>query len=415
MKNINTIRSIEAEGFHHGTQEVEPTAALEEINRHFAQLKEQEKIATSDRIKSLEGNIENTEQRKFDTDRHWVDLEMQTAGMPPPILLPLCAVIFSGLVVIGETIFLAPVMDGFGITDLVWQHLLAGVIVIVFSGLLEITKQQWQQLHENEHSQLEGEKIAANSRWPKMIFLGFINLLALLFVSVLGWWRAQEMIFAASSHPGEWQTFLSDNAMLTRMVVLLLTVSLPVFVAIAFDWGISGLRFGMEWRKTRRAYKQYTSELATVRKQLEGEEEKTRSRQQILDDMNEEWRQSYLQNHELGQKIGAQQLPLWQVVLKIVAVVLLLFVACLLVEPLISTYITSDGMRYLLYACLVFGLGGAYAAFCIRVWERPNSKQLYLQKAVNWRREGGEKGRLPDREIKGVFNMGGVEEGVSRS
>lgn len=415
MRTINKIRTIEAEGFHHGTQEVKPEAALEEINRQFAQLKEHEKIATSDRIKELEGNIENTEQRKFDTDRHWADLEMQTGGMPPPILLPLCAVVFSGLVVAGETIFLAPVMDGFGITEPGWQHLLAGVIVLVFSGLLEITKQQWQQIHGDEPSEIKSEQPSNDSRWPKLIFLGFINLLALLFVSVLGWWRAEEMIFAASAHPGAWQTFLSDNAMLTRLVVLLLTASLPVFVALAFEWGISGLRFAMEWRKTRRAYKRFTAKLAKMRKQLEGEQEKTESRQQSLDDQREEWRQSYLQNHELGQNIGARQLPLWQVLLKIAAVALLISVACLLADPLLSGYVTSEGMRYLIYACIVLGLGGVYAAYSIKTWERPNSKQLYHQQAVNWRLDPGRKGQLLEPEINGVFNMDGVEEAVLRS
>lgn len=279
-------------------------------------------------------------RRKKDSETvHWADLEMQTAGMPPPILLFLCAVAFSVVVVVGETVFLAPVLDGIGIADPVWQYLLAAGIVLVCSGLFEITKKQWQQVSGSDSTQNKDSEQLSISSWSTMIFLGFVNLLALLLVSILGWWRAEEMIFAAKAQAGAWQGFLGENATLTRVVVVLLTVSLPVFVAMAFDWGISGLRFANEWRKTFRAYKRLTADLPRARKQLESEEEKAESEQQALDEQRDQWKQSYLQNHELGQKVGAQQLPLWQTMIKVLAAILLLIVACLLIDPFLSSYV----------------------------------------------------------------------------
>src|SRR5437588_9014759 len=117
MKNISQkeTRMIEAEGFRDGTQGVNPMPAQEEINAFFARQKEQENHDATERIKTLEGRVEQLGQRKLDAERHCADVEIQTGGMPPQIVLPICAVLLSALVVIGESIFLSPVMDGFGI------------------------------------------------------------------------------------------------------------------------------------------------------------------------------------------------------------------------------------------------------------------------------------------------------------
>lgn len=381
-------RRIEAEGFRDGTQGVAPTPAQEEINALFARRKEQENHDATERIKTLEGRVEQLEQRKLDAERHWADLEIQTGGMPPQIMLPLCAAVLSALVVIGESIFLAPVMDGFGIADPTWQYLLAAVIVITCSGLIEITKRQW--LHtsgDTGTAESTGRQAAQSksSRWGRRLFFGFMALLAMLLVSVLGWWRAEEMMFAATSQQGEWQDFLSQNATLTRCVVVLLTTGLPIFVALAFEWGLDGLRMAWEWRKSRRAYRKTSAALEQTKKALEGEAEKKESRLKALDELREEWKNAYLQNHDLGRKVGARRLPLWCAVLKIVAVVFVLLAIYLVADPLVSGYIVSGSMRVVLYACLTAGLGGLYAARAVKAWDRPTASQLYQQQATLWR------------------------------
>ena len=405
MKKLDRkeTRTIEAEGFRAGTQGVSPGPALEEISALVARQKEQENHDATERIKTLEGRVEQLSQRKLDAERHWADLEILTGGMPPQIVLPLCAVLLSALVVIGESIFLAPVMDGFGIADPMWQHLLAAVIVITCSGLIEITKREWLQTRPHK----DAVKAAGRQEEPtkpahlgRRVFFGFMALLALLLVSILGWWRAEEMMFAASAQSGEWQAFLGQNATLTRCVVVLLTTGLPVFVALAFEWGLDGLRLAWEWRKSRRVYRQTSTALEQTRKALEGESEKKESRQKALDELREEWKQAYLQNHELGQKVGARQLPLWRVVLKIGAVVFVVITLCLLSDPLLSGYINSDLARILLYACLTVGLGSFYAVYAIKAWDRPTARQLYKQKATLWRTERDDSASPPANEIR---------------
>lgn len=220
MKNRvwSDVKVVEAEGFRDGTQGVSPVAALEEINAQFKQRQEQENYDSAERIKTLEGRVSHLGQSKEDAERHWSDLEYSTGGMPPHIALPLCAVVCSALAVAGEAGLLAPVMDGLGIAEPSLQYLMAAVLVITCSGLIEITKRQFRQPDTAASGQREERRNDGGSA-TKMCFFIALTLLTLAFVSFLGWWRAEEMIFAASEQGGAWREFLSQNSTLTRVLV----------------------------------------------------------------------------------------------------------------------------------------------------------------------------------------------------
>ena len=382
------VRLLEAEGFRDGTQSVDPAITVKEIEAQFGRRRDLEDEAAAYRIKSLEAQAETLQRRKEDADRHWAELEFRTEGMPPQFVLPAVAVACAGAAVVGEAVFLAPVMDGFGIADPALQMIFAGVVVITTSGLFEITKKLYLKRaieREVSHAQHQQESKPKPRQIGNLIFFGFLSALAFALVFILGWWRAEEMIYAASVQTGAWKDFLADNPTLTRLVVVLLTTALPVFVALTFEWGLNGLHLAWEWRKARAIYKRVGKQLDHTRKALEKEFETKDARKRALTQMSEEWKQAYLQNHELGEKTGAWKLPLWWVVLKICAVPLLVLVACLLIDPIVAQYILSDGMRWLLYACLTIGVGVFYAAHAIKNWERPTPRQLFKDKATIFR------------------------------
>jgi len=177
---------------------------------------------------------------------------------------------------------------------------------------------------------------------------------------------------------------------------VLLTTALPVFVALTFEWGLNGLHLAWEWRKSRATYQRVGKQLDQTQKALEHEVDTKDSRKLSLQQMCEEWKQAYLQNHELGRKTGAWKLPLWRVVLKIGAVALLVLTLCLVLDPIIGQYILSDAMRWLLYACLTLGVGVLYASHAIKAWDRPTTEQLFAQKATIFRSE------LPREEPRAI-------------
>ena len=380
---------IEAEAFQAGTQGVDAAAQLGELEAGFSGLKQRVIQESTDRIKRLEALISNLKRRIEEAQDHWSDLQMRSDGMPPPVVLPLTVVALAVLVVAGEAVFLAPVTDALGIADQTAQLIFATVIVVVTSGLVEITKHQLLAHAGPAEEGRAGAGGAPEGRFArrlKVVTLVLLSALSLTLVFFLGSWRAEQMIFAASlQHSGAWKRFMSGSPELTRAVVVLLTTGLPLFVAVVFDWGLGGLRLAWEWRKARRQCHGFARGLDRAQKRLEAEEEARESRMAELDEKCREWKSSYEHHHALGKQIGAWKTPLWRVVLKIAAVVCVIAAACFILDPYISDYIASGGVRLLLYALLCMGLGGLYAAHAVRAWDRPNAKQLFKQRATIWR------------------------------
>lgn len=382
-------RHIEAEAFQAGTQGVEPKAQVRELEAGFTGMKERVVQETTDQIKRLEALIANLRRRVAEAQDRWSDLQMRTDGMPPAIVLPLVVVLLALLVVTGEGIFLAPVMDALGIADPVAQLVFAGVIVIVTSGLVEITKRQLASHAEAAAHQKTGEVPASQGSLARILKVAapvLFAMLSLTLVFFLGRWRAEQMIFAASlQHAGAWKQFMSSNPDLTRAVVVLLTTGLPVFVAVVFDWGLRGLSLAWEWRKARHQAHRFSQQLDHVGKKLEAENAGRESRLAELDEKCKEWTSSYEHHHAMGREIGAWKMPVWRVILKIAAVVLVIAALCFLLDPIISGYITSEAVRLFSYALLTLGLGGLYGAYAIQAWDRPSAKQLFKQRATIWR------------------------------
>ena len=224
------IRSIEAEGFYHGTQGTAPGAMQAELEAHFKGSQEKIQEDAISPLKHLEATVEVLKRRSSSAGNHWQTLETETKGMPPEIIMPLLAIILASLAIGGEAVLLAPVMDGFGIGERLWQFFTACVLVLVSSGLLELSIRQMRPTEDDHHE-----------RYNKATLVTTILLtaFAFTFVFVLGWWRAEEMIYASGLVQGAWASFLSQNQMLTRVCVILLTLGLPTFAAIAFDWGFA--------------------------------------------------------------------------------------------------------------------------------------------------------------------------------
>jgi hypothetical protein len=395
------MRDVQAEGFRDGAQGIAPTALPEELRAMFAQSQEAVRYKTAEQIKRIEASLAVSEKGVALMSERWGKLTAVIGELPPPILLPLCAIFASLLVILGEAIFLAPVMDGFGISEYYEQRCLAAVIVLVASGAFEISKKLFHRLARHVGVRPATGNESAAERQPqsvwieRAVFLTFVGLtvLSLAFVCVLGWWRAEEMAFAARAMGGamqndEWSRFMSDNLPLTRALVVLFALMLPLFVAFAFEWGADKLRLAREWQKTRRALERLPQERERAAKELEARLEKRDCQLKSLEEQQAEWTHAYKQTHELGEKVGAWRLPLWQVLVKIVAVTLLVAALCFVVNLLLSEMTSADWLiveRYLIALCITLGAGGVYAYHALQTWDRPTARQLYIQRATVWR------------------------------
>jgi hypothetical protein len=377
----NEQKSVAAEGFRDGTQEIKPEAALEQLLARCAQQQAEVRYAAARKENRWEARIELLSRRLPELEAHWRAVKAETAGRILPIVLPLLAVPASFLAIGGEAILLAPVMDGFGITQPFWQFFAAVVLILVASGLL---KSALHQLRSCSVAEPEQETPRARN-WSKIGLTGALTLLVCAFVFVLGWFRAEQMIFAGRRQGGALGEFLAHNPNLTLACVTLLTIGLPVFTAVACEWGLDRLRLAWERHKTCLDFWRSTWQLQFARKRLNSVITRCHYRVTVLAERQKELAAIYWQNYELGQVIGARQQPWWQVFCLILAVPLLILAAWLLVEQILPVHAFSGLLRGMFYAFSALGLSGLHAYRLLKAWERPTARQLYRQRATLWR------------------------------
>ncbi len=148
----NKTRHIEAEAFYDGTQRVKAEHRLTEIDAHFAKEQQTVRQAAARPQKRLEAVVDTLKTRKGDADTVWQRLRTATEGVPPQIALPLLAVLSAAAVVPAEAVFVAPVLDGLGISEPVEQFVFGGVLVLASSGLLKIAIHQLRGLQHSVSS-----------------------------------------------------------------------------------------------------------------------------------------------------------------------------------------------------------------------------------------------------------------------
>lgn len=374
------LRSIEAEGFFHGVHLVSREPVEHQVSAQFDQAAYQIAHDTVDSVKNLEAQETVLAVRRRDAEQLWRRLEAETGGMAPEVAMPLIATAGATLAVLGETLLLAPVMDGFGISDPNWQIVSATTFVVVGSGLLHLAL---LRIHEAMNLDETGKTADRRTHWGTLVTT-LLSAFALATVTTLGWWRAGEMIFAADAMHGEWSQFLHQNELLTKTCLSLLTLALPFFTASSYEWGIARTRYALLWRRARKSHQRLLQQLETVRKGLQAVVEKRDRQMQMVEQQKQAWLQSYRENYQMGEHIGAQRPAAWRVVLHIGAVTLLIAAFCAVADVWLQRLMTTDG-RMWLYGCMTSGLGGLYAHLAVKAWVRPTPQQLYRQRAVVWR------------------------------
>src|SRR5262249_7013512 len=129
----------EAEGFYHGSQGISAQFSPERIDAQFSQLQERARADAVREICREEARLPALELRHEQAEAQWQGIEGEVQPAAPAIVMPLLAALSAAVVAVGEAVFLAPVMDGFGIADPSQQATLAAVLVLTCSGLLKIS------------------------------------------------------------------------------------------------------------------------------------------------------------------------------------------------------------------------------------------------------------------------------------
>ena len=376
MRRLRThIRHVESTGFYDGSQGLDASLGQKRLEVLFDQAKAAAEMKVVKRIKKLEAKGQIRDRHKDEASGRWETCRTRFGVLPPQLILPLLGILASLIVVAGEAVFLAPVMDGFGIADPSAQILLALVIVVAASGLVKIA-----------YSGIVRSSPVARAGEGKLgqVMRICIAGLTLALLGSLGWWRSSELIYAESAHLDLLNRFLAANVYGTRAIVVLLTISLPIVAASLFFWGMTRIRTSVTWRKARRDYLRRSNRLDRTAKAWETQQEILKQKLATLEKQKAEWISVYSRGYQLGQAIGARQIPLGFFILRTAGFALLVFVLAFFLLPLFLRPGLSMGMLILLSAVSALGLGSLFLVGQLEAWSRPSPRQLDRQRAVLW-------------------------------
>jgi hypothetical protein len=360
MRIARNQKQLEHEAFYHGSQNCEPHEALAEIESKFNQKMELVAHKATPQIKQLEATIEDANRRLPLATERLQSITARHKGRLPEIAVPVFMVGMGLFAMLAESGMLAPFMDLFDITNPIWQHLSALAIGCACAVILHLSIES-----------LTPKRFEPNTE--KMLrILGVFVLVGLAWAGIA---RGHQAAFGASLSGSPLGGFLSSNPFLTTTVYTFFTVAFPVAGAVAISFGVKAAREWREFLIARQEAKHLNTVVATVPKQLEGEQKKLSHELTHLDETKKEWQKAYLVQHQRGSSLGALQSPKWMVWVKagFVALIALLVSMPLMMFPLVPIVL------------IVAAFVGGYIHFH-NAWAHPKPHQLYNQQKVEFRK-----------------------------
>lgn len=377
-KLFTRVRHIEAEGFYHGTQGNSPEPMVVQIEAKFEAKKAKLREKFARVLKRLDELTAVHTERKRGAETRLAEVRAETSDRRPEILAPLFWLLLGLCAVVGEVVLIAPVLDGWGIPNPNWQLFAASVIVLTASGLFD---RVLRRINESRSEPVRVGKSPYGRYVPTVALAAFAVGLLVYF----GFWRANEMTFAASIEGGAWGAFLAHNPTSTRVSVVLLTLELPLFAALTVDWGFRELRLGFACRRAERTIARCAEKVKRLENRREAKALVRYERLEALEDEKRETIHAYVEHHELGAILGAVKENLGWIVIRAAGLTLLLAATCFLLDPLLARHIPSAKARMILYIFAAAGVIALYLADALRRRERPTPRDLHRNRAVHWR------------------------------
>jgi hypothetical protein len=274
-----------------------------------------------------------------------------------------------------EAYLLMPTMRGFGIAHPLHQMLAAGSIVLVGAVLLKYVYED-----ARGYFALSAQDRRAAPHWTmQRVLLPSLGVFTLVLFVFLGLFRASEMIFAHGLDPAsDLGRFVSEQELLTKATIVLLTVALPVGGAIALAHGIAIAREWARWMRLRYLCRHHHRRSHAVAWEIEAVRVGLEKDTAALRMSGESIKADYEYGQDQGRSLGLYRLPVWFYVLKAAAVVALTFFLIYVADQWVQArWGEMDSVRWLFYGLLGAAVGALYGARQWFVRERPSPEDLH--------------------------------------
>lgn len=354
--------------------------------------------ATEQKVNRLEhdaaGNIRALEARKAHSEDRLAELnkrleEILAEGRPRALFYGLLFLLMFCAALSSETYLLMPTMRGFGIADPLAQLLAASGIVLMGAVVLKFLYSEARHYY----GMTAGDRATASNWKLQRILVPLVTILILTGFFLLGLFRASEMIFANQLDPSsDLGRFVGEHDLLTKLVIVFLTVMLPVAGAIALSHGIEIVKNWLEWMRVRYSSWAHHRRVHHTAKALEAANEQLTKRIAEERGHGEEIKAEYRDGYNHGEQLGMHKLPVWFYVVKTVAVGLGVAFLVFLLDLLLASRFELPGWRWIFYLAGVLAVTGLYG---MRQWlkrERPEPEDVRWKPI--WRDE-----QAPERDL----------------
>lgn len=351
LSGYSVVRFIWLHGIWDGSQEIDSSISQQKIRHEFNTSKNALEALYKGDIQSFKDELKKTEASCIQATQELTAIAAEYPNRA--LLLPVLGVLGSIFAVLGETTLLTKLADGLGVYQPTQQFILAATVVIAASGIVEIYRRLIFERTGSPNSSSKQTKylgLAANA------FLA----LDIAFLVFFGWLRSLEILKQNSE---EWGQVFQDNPFVTTGCCILITIILPVFVGCAFGSSLERLNHFFRSWKAERKVTRLTCQIDQLNHQTLAFEKESEHLQAIVEEHTLKHIQNYNNWYQRGEVLFDLNPYFWLKLFKCFAVCLLILMAFLISDPVIASYLVSDGLRYLVYAGLTIGLTALFVYF----------------------------------------------------
>lgn len=294
-------RSLEALAFYLGAHGIDPETVAAEIDAGFDAEAATEKRTVQERLRTLEGNLEDVRRRLPEAESVWERVRSTLGDVPPPSSEAVVLGVFAAFTLALDAVFIAPSMDLMNVADPVLQFL-AGAGLAVLATLL---------FHMTGSLMLSAKSTKLMKRAAGAVATG--EVFALL---VWGLLRGYQLGFSAMLAGNPLGQFLAAHPILSSVFFTFITLATPLAGAAASIHAWQSIRNTREWRRAHDAFETLRSREVQFAKSIEKAHDELAHLDTLAEVRRREWRAILAQYYGRGGSHGARQETMASVIRK---------------------------------------------------------------------------------------------------
>lgn len=294
-------RSLEALAFYLGAHDIDPETVAGEIDAGFDVEAATEKRAVQDRLRTLEGNLEDVRRKLPEAESVWERVRDTLGDVPPSSSEALVLGVFALFALALDAVFIAPSMDLMNVADPAFQFV-AGAGLAVLATLL---------FHMTGSLMLSPKSTQLLKRAARAVAAG--EVLALL---VWGLLRGYQLGFSAMLAGNPLGQFLAAHPILSSVFFTFITLATPLAGAAASIHAWQSVRNAREWRRANDTFESLRTQDVQLAKSIEKAEDELAHLETLAEVRRREWRAILAQYYGRGSSHGARQETMASVIRK---------------------------------------------------------------------------------------------------